>query len=709
MQENSKKLQGDLTIYKEYLDGKKEVAYHTNNIATIGFSQLLTNILSNNIMNSNSETVRLGSFQLGTGGHSTYADNTFYSLDTPLILEQYGRFTDLNIQKQNQVTVLKDFVESEDLQYSTSKQSFIKLSSDSTTVLNGDKLLIRLTLDEYTANNLDISECGLFTDNIIGGDISNPTLVAYKAFGITDGAGTAISIAKTSDFKLIIEWNITLKEGDYVIPLPYSTSSNTVLNLEADIYLPTSSNDGGNSWVCYFPDPIVGKDPPTASSIIANPIRKNVQKDFVIRLLNKGVGVISCDYHYPSSTGEYPLMTSSTASNHPIIASSVQPLALSGGIQNAYTEAAQMAQFAKYICSSVNFNASNVVYAGESFGGTLAAWLAYAPEFSGTTGGTYYETCSTRGLGVASKDASLNWNRFWPFRLGAASAIYDFRPFALPKALVMSGTVYSAAAQSASSVLQSASNDYFQGTWATSAIANDATFISTSAALGYKTSSIDASGNLFVSAIPGLKNSYQFMEIPTLAKEWYSPVYHASGTSSTSVVAPWGASVTVGHPDNATTYFHVDYSGSSLSGASGPAYVSQKTWRVLSATDLVLAADQAEPASGIDITLFSGVGGIRWDSSSYGNTNAFARVMNFSSTNSFEDPFFGMDLWSNMSGVGTHATSSTFRYVDPAQARNNASNFNYPNKNQAALSAKARAEWILNLFSIYDSWYIPFL
>ena len=707
MLEHSKKIVGKIKIFKEYPNSKKELIYKTSNITTIGFSKIMTDLLVNNLSISEPKGIEIGYLQLGTSYHSDFIDRTFYELASPLTDNQYGKYTDLNIAQRDQTIVLEPFISPENLRYVTQEKTFIKLTDENITLLNDDKIMVEVTLDEQTANGVSISESGLFINNTLSSKTDQPILVAYNAFGMNDGDGVSLSIPKVSEFKLRLQWIVTLQEDKIMEPMVFSTSSNTYLNLNADIYLPADTGaSAGNGWVCYFANPILGKDPPTPSSIVANPIRTNIQKDFFVRLLNRGVGIISCDYNYPTSAGDYPLMTSALNNNHPVIASSISPLILSGSGRNAYTDAAQMSQFASYISSSVNFNASNVVYAGEGFGGTLAAWLAYAPQLSGATGGTPYEPCSTRALGTASKDATLNWSRLWPFRLGSASAVYDFRPFALPKNLGMSGTIYS---EGTDSVTQASSNDYFQGTWATSAIAGNSTFISASASLGYSNSDIDASGNLFWSSIPGLKNSYQFVEIPPLAKAWYSPLYHASGSGGTITDTTWGADVTVGHADNPTTYFHMDYSGSALSGSQGSTYVSQKTWRVLSSTDLVLAATTAEPASGIDITLFSGVGGTEWNSSSFGNTSSFAGDAGASSANSFEDPFFGLDFWSNMSGIGTQATSSVFRYVDPSQARNNVSNFNYPNTNEAALSAKARSNWIIKLLTSYDSWYNQFL
>ena len=62
-----------------------------------------------------------------------------------------------------------------------------------------------------------------------------------------------------------------------------------------------------------------------------------------------------------------------------------------------------------------------------------------------------------------------------------------------------------------------------------------------------------------------------------------------------------------------------------------------------------------------------------------------------------------------MSGTGTHATSSTFRYVDPSQYKNIVSDFNYPNTNQSMLSAKARTQWIVRLLAHKNPWYWQFL
>ena len=571
---SNKKMTGVVSVYKRSvnccaLQPLKELIYTSPNISTFSFPQKICDLLTDDLEGSTAYPFEIGYFQVGQSAHTNILSNSFFELAHPLSKEEYGRFASNDIQERFQIVVKNPFVVEQAYVFDKKKAAFARLENSRKSLLNtitSNRLLLQLTLDEHTANGVDISEIGVFVNNGVEGR-EEPALVAYKAFGITDGAGTSISIPKTEDYELIFEWAITLEENVQTTPVVNSTETNPDNQaLTADTYLPTEVNPNGNSWVCYFPSPVVGKDPPTSFSTFTDTPKSNVNLTFIQKLLNNGLGVVACDYTYPLESGTSPIMTSAVDSNHPMIASSIHPLVLSGATENAYTEAAQMTQFAKSVASSVGFTASSMVFAGEGFGGTLAAWMAYAPDLSGSTNTYTLEHISTRGLGVAMQDAPLDWYRWWPFRLGSGGAIYDFSPFAIPKQLDMSGTVYGTGGDS---VLQLSTTDNFTGDWATSTFRTDPVFATASATFGYTTDNFDASGNLFWSSIPGVKSSYQFVEIPELAKKWYSPLYHASGGGSSTTDGTWGATVEWGHVDNSTTYFHADYSGSSLSALGG--------------------------------------------------------------------------------------------------------------------------------------------
>ena len=124
-----------------------------------------------------------------------------------------------------------------------------------------------------------------------------------------------------------------------------------------------------------------------------------------------------------------------------------------------------------------------------------------------------------------------------------------------------------------------------------------------------------------------------------------------------------------------------------------------------------VAASSAEPVLNLQNTEFShknAYGDKGWNSSSFGETSTLHGV-SFSSTNSLEDPLYGFDFYSTLSALGSHSTSSIFRYVDTNTPRNNSTNFGYPDTNQGELSAYDRSQWIIKLASNYDSWYDQFL
>ena len=706
MLENTKKIKGQLSVFEVSDKGTDKLLYESKNLTTVGFPVALSDLFSNTLKTSKPSDFSIGYMQFGNSYNVNYVDRNFYQLSAPLTISQYGKFTNLDLQTEEQLIVDKPFLETSALTYTTQPSTFIKLGPEQVTVIGDKKLFITVSLDEHTANDISLSEMGLFLNNIIGGEVVNPSLIAYKAFGINDGVGIPISFSKNSETRLIFQWIISLDGGEFVEPLTFSTSSNTFLDLKADVYLPQSTNTSGNSWVCYFPDVVDGKGPPTVSSSYTLYPRKNITKDFAVRLLNRGIGIIACDYNYPTTLGDYPIITSGTGSNIGITASSLSPLTLSGDVRNAYTDAAGMAQFAKYITSSVGFTTSNVAYVGEGFGGTLAAWLTYAPEFSSTTASTFYKQFSTRALGMAVKDAPLAWDRYWPLRLGSSGVAHDLTVFAIPKQLSMSGTVY---AEGGNSVEQLSSSDRFQGSWCTSGLPADATFQSVSASFGYTDSDLSSTTMLYWSSIPGLKNTYQYVELPTSALQWWSPRNQASGTGAVDTTYPHLG--VIGHVDNSSTYFHVDYSGSSLSGLTGSAIPGVTTlFRVASGTDIKQVASTGELAFNLDNATLSGTGANNeWFASSFSNANKFNADSTFSACTRFQDPFFGHDLWHRMSGTGDHATSSTFRYADPNQYKNAVSNFDYPNTNEAAISAKARSEWLVLFFANYDSWYDQFI
>ena len=199
-------MNGRIIITKLYSDGNKEVVLDDNNILTVGFGKTITDILTT----SSSEHVdnyRIGYFQAGKGGKSsqptTQFGNKFLTLASPLTKEDYGKHSNLDIEKLRAVVAVDEYVSS--LELSNRFDALATLPTSQITKREQDSVYHRIVIDRKTANGQDLQEFGMFIKNPDGAssvdNIANfdkPILAAYKEL--------VSPIKKESNFEIIIEW-----------------------------------------------------------------------------------------------------------------------------------------------------------------------------------------------------------------------------------------------------------------------------------------------------------------------------------------------------------------------------------------------------------------------------------------------------------------------------------------------------------------------
>jgi len=206
-------MNGLIKITKVYGDGRKEVVCEDNNILTDGLGVGIVNLLTDD-GSSKVEDHIVGYFQVGTSQHSlddqSEQNRRFLStLKNPLNSEDlYGKNSDVIVDTH---TILQYHKTNFSQGYADPPGSndaiFAFLpDSHSTNIIDG-VVHFRLVLTEAMANDVGapISEFGLFSRDAQGsirGDQS--ILVAYKTFPIGEG------ITKTSEFSLVIDWQIKL-------------------------------------------------------------------------------------------------------------------------------------------------------------------------------------------------------------------------------------------------------------------------------------------------------------------------------------------------------------------------------------------------------------------------------------------------------------------------------------------------------------------
>ena len=201
------KFVGEIEVIKEYDDGYCQIVYQGKNTIAEGMAYALANVLTT-ISDDNLDNFGLAYFQVGIGNLSSnfpanYTNKSFYQLQSPLSLSDYGSNT---IQE---LTVLDQIVSENGnfqypIEYTTTSAAFIGVTKENKTIVSPNGISTRLVLDKTMGNGKAISEVGLFINNADAYPNKNtPILAAYKSFS---------PITKTSDFNLIILWKIIVED-----------------------------------------------------------------------------------------------------------------------------------------------------------------------------------------------------------------------------------------------------------------------------------------------------------------------------------------------------------------------------------------------------------------------------------------------------------------------------------------------------------------
>jgi hypothetical protein len=180
---------GHLEIWKEYLNGTKELVHSDQNTIVsgmgVGLAYLFAGAGSNVINDYQIRYMQVGE----TSDITDYGLSTF-TLKSPLTNAEYGT-SSLIIAN---LTQLKDGnnIANQDM-------VFIPMEMIRRVAVNSVQYI--LTLDTDTANEQDLNEIGLLMKNPTG-NVSSPIpiLVAYKTF---------TGITKKEEFSLIFKWTIS--------------------------------------------------------------------------------------------------------------------------------------------------------------------------------------------------------------------------------------------------------------------------------------------------------------------------------------------------------------------------------------------------------------------------------------------------------------------------------------------------------------------
>jgi len=695
-------VQGHLRMTKKYLDEREDqVVLDDPNIITIGMAQFVIEVLMGEAdPDIPANQVSLGFLQLGTSSQDNWATNYLYELSSPASLSEYGEHTSLHIEEIPQVTYTDPFNKTG---FEFKNNAFINLEKNGTiTKLSDSTIAFTVLIDENTLNGLDITEAGLFY-NTAQESTRTMQLGAYKAFGYDDGLGIVASIPKSKDFMLQIEWILTINV-EFQSGLSPEDSGDTYR-----FYKSPHENPNGNSWVCYFPDITRGDEPVTKYSLSSSDFMANIEEQFVVRCLQNGLSVFVSDYIYPSASSldiSGPIFTSAYDSNEAFLPSSTSPLRMPSGVSNCFTDGAKAIQFAKEHGSTYwNLNPSNVFVAGNGFGSTIAGWLGYGPDGAGTGGvdEATYEVCSTRPLAVVLRRGVMDWNSWYPYTLST----FDFRMAGIPKQVGMYGSELSAVADGG--VLMSSSTDYYDADFITSSISS----IGSLSSLLFSSDDMVANTDAFYwSGIPTLKELYQWRELPTIAKQYWSPRYQASalGDNITFVDGAGGVHTQQwGHADNATTYCHLSYAGASTS-STGLAYIPD--WRVyeVSSNSYLSMGNVSEPAVNIDLS-----GNV-----SFASSIDDGKGMDYQTYS----PYLSQDMNDVMQAnllygelLDTANVSSVVEYYSPTKNKTIRSSYvsgstdTYKvwDLNNEATCNRDRVEWMIRVALDQDSWYTQFL
>jgi hypothetical protein len=175
---------GHIEIFKVFPNGQRELYFSDHNEITNGMGIALSNMFAAS-STSDIERYQVGYFQVGSGTASTPFSSTV-ALGNALTAAQYGGSTDLTLESRALYNA-----------GTNPTQTFVKLEQVNVVKTSPEKVKFILTLDVNTANNISISELGLFATRPLSIDAS--VLVAYRSIPV---------ITKTSGFAITINWTI---------------------------------------------------------------------------------------------------------------------------------------------------------------------------------------------------------------------------------------------------------------------------------------------------------------------------------------------------------------------------------------------------------------------------------------------------------------------------------------------------------------------
>jgi len=199
-------MKGIVTVTKVNTDGTKEVLCQDDNVLTdglgVGIINIFTDTGSNNVADHIAGYFQVGIGRLNPDTQDPEKKSYISNLEAPLSYSNYGDEPAKVIDNHNLYKLHSGpFIGS--ISDSVEQSTFVALPDAYSTKIIDGVAHFRLELDETTANGMPISEFGLFSRNP-DGKAGSPqsVLLAYKNFPINE------QIDKTSDFSLIIDWQI---------------------------------------------------------------------------------------------------------------------------------------------------------------------------------------------------------------------------------------------------------------------------------------------------------------------------------------------------------------------------------------------------------------------------------------------------------------------------------------------------------------------
>ena len=235
-------MKGSVKVTKVFRDGREELVCKDDNILTDGLGVTLADLLTDSGDRGISDRIA-GYFQVGLGKHNPQdlpASIAKYisTLDSPLASQKsYGKDAEIKVDTHKLISyhatnMSPAYAEG----FSDSVFAFLP-DSKSTQIIDG-VVNYRLTLTENMGNNLgaDITEFGLFTRNSAAENYgakrlkdNQSVLIAYKNLDGAEGEG----VRKTSDFSLVIDWQIKFVDSP-VSEDPLPPPSNNVVFIMID-------------------------------------------------------------------------------------------------------------------------------------------------------------------------------------------------------------------------------------------------------------------------------------------------------------------------------------------------------------------------------------------------------------------------------------------------------------------------------------------